>query len=118
VRPFPNVGDSRSKVSTSGGTRPVWARNGRELFYLKEDGTLVAVAIDRDARGRFSASTPTPLFQGQYFMAQNGRTYDVSPDGSRFLMIKNAASTTDAPPPQLWVVLNWFEELKRLVPIK
>jgi hypothetical protein len=33
-------------------------------------------------------------------------------------MIKNAASTTDAPPPQLWVVLNWFEELKRLVPIK
>jgi hypothetical protein len=46
-----------------------------------------------------------------------GRTYDVSPDGKRFLMIKEAASTnTTSPPPELIVVQHWFEELKRLVP--
>jgi hypothetical protein len=44
-----------------------------------------------------------------------GRTYDVSPDGSRFLMVK--AGSADQAPASLVVVLNWFEELKRLVPI-
>jgi serine/threonine-protein kinase len=118
VRPFPNVGDRRMKISTGGGTRPAWARNGRELFYLKVDGTMVAVPIDRDTGGRFSPGTPASLFQGAYFAAQSGRTYDVSPDGSRFLMIKSAASSTNSPTVQLVVVLNWFEELKRLVPTK
>ena len=72
VRPFPNVGDCRAQISTGGGTRPAWARNGRELFYLKVDGTMVAVPIDRDASGRFSAGTPTSLFQGAYFATQCG----------------------------------------------
>ena len=43
-----------------------------------------------------------------------GRSYDVSPDGTRFLMLKEAAATAT----QLVVVLNFFEELKRLVPVK
>ena len=118
VRPFPNVGDSRTNISTGGGTRPAWARNGRELFYLKVDGTMVAVPIHPDAGGRFSAGTPISLFQGAYFAFQSGRTYDVAPDGSRFLMIKSAAPSTNSPTVQLVVVLNWFEELKRLVPAK
>ena len=118
VRPFPNVGDSLAKISTGGGTRPAWARNGRELFYLKVDGTMVAVPIHPDAGGRFSAGTPTSLFQGAYFAFRSGRTYDVSPDGSRFLMIKSAAPSTISPAVQLVVVLNWFEELRRLVPTR
>ena len=118
VRPFPNVVDSRTKISTSGGTRPAWARNGRELFYVKVDGTMVAVPIHPDAGdGRFSAGTPTSLFQGAYFVTQAGRTYDVAPDGSRFLMIKSAPSTNSSTV-QLVVVLNWFDELKRLLPAK
>ncbi len=45
------------------------------------------------------------------------RTYDVSPDGQKFLMIKEARPAGDAPPPpQLVIVQNWTEELKRLVP--
>jgi eukaryotic-like serine/threonine-protein kinase len=118
VRPFPNVAARRVQISTAGGTRPAWARNGREIFYIKQDGTMVAVPIQANAGNSFSARAPASLFQGPYFAVQAGRTYDVSPDGSRFLMIKNAASTTDAPLPQLWVVLNWQEELKRLVPVK
>ncbi len=118
VRPFPNVGDSRDKISTGGGTRPAWARSGRELFYLKGDGTMVAVPIHPDAGGRFNPGIPTSLFQGAYFMGQSARTYDVSPDGSRFLMIKGAAPSTNSSAVQLVVVQHWFEELKRLVPTK
>ena len=50
---------------------------------------------------------------GGYFAGAAGRTYDISPDGERFLMIKESAGGDSA---ELVVVLNWFEELKRLVP--
>jgi serine/threonine-protein kinase len=118
VRPFPNVGDSRDKISTGGGTRPAWARDSRELFYLKVDGTMVAVPIRHDAGGRISFGAPAPLFRSAYFVTQMARTYDVSPDGSRFLMIKSATPSTNSPTIQLVVVQHWFEELKRLVPNK
>ena len=95
----------------------VWARSGRELFYLKLDGTMVTVPIEPGGRGGFSAGVATSLFQGRYFATLSSRTYDVSPDGRRFLMIKNADST-DSQPSHLVVVLNFFEELKRLVPAR
>ena len=51
--------------------------------------------------------------------APQGRTYDVSPDGQRFLMIKaGGGSDQAAAPPSIIVVQNWFEELKRLVPTR
>jgi hypothetical protein len=58
------------------------------------------------------------LFQGQYYASVfpfTGTAYDVSPDGQRFLMVKQTEQTTDASV-QLNVVVNWFEELKRRVP--
>jgi hypothetical protein len=59
---------------------------------------------------------------GQYPPHQGGRTYDVSPDGKRFLMIKDlpptSTSSSSPPSPQLVVVINWFEELKARVPAK
>ena len=115
VRRFPGL-DSRSQVSNDGGSRPAWSRNGRELFYLKSEGAVVSVPVGRSEGGGFLAGTPETLFEGQYFMVQAGRTYDVSPDAKRFLMIKSA-SPTSATVPQLVVVLNWFEELKRLAPL-
>ncbi|MGH9257840.1 MAG: protein kinase domain-containing protein, partial [Vicinamibacterales bacterium] len=113
VRPFPDATNGRWQISTGGGTRPLWARSGQELFYLSPSGALMAVRVEHGAT--FTASTPTTLFEGRYYMggaANVGRTYDVSPDGRRFLMMKADAST----PASLVVVLNWFEELKRLVP--
>ena len=44
------------------------------------------------------------------------RTYDVPPDGRRFLMVKDLEAGSDAPPPQIILVQNWFEELKKRVP--
>jgi hypothetical protein len=67
----------------------------------------------------FRAGTPTRLFEGRYFTTapQAGRTYDVSPDGRRFLMLKPVRSPEQtAAPLSIIVVQNWFEELKRLVP--
>ena len=64
----------------------------------------------------FSASRPRLLFEGRYevsFLVTDQRFYDVSPDGQRFLMVK---SDTPTVPRQLHLVVNWFEELKRLVP--
>jgi len=57
------------------------------------------------------------VFDGQYYEGGGARTYDVSPDGRRFLMIKNTGGSDQTPALQsLVVVQNWFEELKRPVP--
>ncbi len=116
VRPFPNVGDGRSQISTGGGTRPAWARSGREIFYLKADGTLIGVPVEIGG-GSLAAGVPKSLFRGPYFTVLNGRTYDVAPDGRRFLMIKQDAPRAERRPTQLVVVQNFFEELKRLAPV-
>jgi serine/threonine-protein kinase len=120
VRPFPNVDSGLWQVSTGGGTKPLWARNGQELFYRSPTGAVMSVRIERGAT--WAASTPTTLFEGRYFLggATFLRTYDVSPDGRRFLMIKLGGGGSDetAAPASLIVVQHWFEELKRLVPTK
>jgi Tol biopolymer transport system component len=113
VRPFPNVQEGRWQVSTSGGRHPVWAPNGRELFYLDIEGRLTAVDID--TTGGFRASAPRTILERTYFEPIGMRSYDVSPDGQRFLMIK-ASGGPESARAQVAVVLNWTEELKRRVP--
>jgi serine/threonine-protein kinase len=122
VRPFPNVADGQWQVSTGGGVQPLWARNGSELFFLAADGALSAVSVEARGAG-WSAGGQTKILEPRYFTgglgaSTTGRTYDVSPDGRRFLMIKqgDGGDQTSAPP-QIVVVQNWFEELKRLVPV-
>jgi serine/threonine-protein kinase len=119
VRPFPSVADGRWPISTGGGSQPLWARNGRELFY-RHGNSLLSVPVETTTT--FRAGTPTTLFEGAYLsppVGLAGRTYDVSGDGQRFLMIKDApAGDPNAPSASIVVVLNWTEELKRLVPTK
>ena len=117
VRPFPNVDGGRWMISPSGGTKPMWARSGRELFHL--DGTNAMTTVPVQTAPNFSYGNPTKLFDGRYYAAVPGRTYDVSPDGKRFLMIKEGAGGSDtSPAPAFIVVQNWTEELKRLVPTR
>jgi serine/threonine-protein kinase len=120
VQPFPAVDGGLWPVSTGGGLQPLWARNGRELFYVAPDGALMTVAVE--GRGStWSAGAPARLIAGPYYRGSEGgiatRQYDVTADGQRFLMIKEDASDTDSAP-SIVVVQNWFEELKRLVPTK
>ena len=64
VRPFPNVTTGKQQVSTSGGTRPLWARDGQELFY-ESMGTLMRVPLTTGST--FAAGTPSRLFDAPYF---------------------------------------------------
>jgi serine/threonine-protein kinase len=112
VQPYPGPG-ARSQISTEGGTEPVWSRNGRELFYRSGDKMM---AVEIDTRSSFSAGKPKSLFQGSYLPAPALlANYDVAPDGRHFLMLKPGGE--EQAPTQVNLVLNWFEELKRLVPV-
>jgi len=117
VRPFPNVNASRVSVSTDGGSRPVFARNGRELFYLDADNLLTEVDVDTSG-GSFRASRPRQILKKPYVAGSTNlgldlRAYDVSPDGQRFLMLKDETATDRTPEPMsiVWVV-NWSDELR------
>jgi len=115
VRPFPNVDAGQWRISTAGGTRPLWAPKSPELFYVAPGGALMAIRVHpRD--GAWSADRPVKVVEGPYATegVRDRRTYDVSVDGRRFLVIKRSAN--EAAAPQLIVVQHWFEELKRLVP--
>ena len=120
VRPFPEVNSGHWLVSTAGGTRPLWARSGQELFYVSPTGALMRVGVERGPS--WAATTPTLQVKEGYLMDlrfTHGRAYDIAPDGQRFLMIKQGSGADQAAAPRsLIVVLNWTEELKRLVPTK
>jgi len=111
VHPFPSVGAGRWQISTEGGTRPVWARNGRELYYL--DGRLRLVAVPVRPGATFTSGTPAILFELPSTPTATARSYDVAPDG-RFLVIKFPHSDKSSTAPTLNVVLNWSDELERL----
>jgi Tol biopolymer transport system component len=119
VKPFPRVSEGRWQVSTEGGTRPTWARNGRELFYVDLANAMTAVPV-QTAMPTFSAGNPTRLFPTAYPTSLTApRDYDVAPDGRRFLMVKaDATRDRTTTPASMIVVQNWFEELKQHVPAK
>jgi hypothetical protein len=99
----------------------MWARNGRELFYVDANGTLTSIGVG--AGPAWSATGATKIAAVPVSSAGPGRSHDVAPDGKRFLIIKRGAS--DAPvnaararnaEAGMIVVQNWDQELRRLVP--
>ena len=118
VRPYPNVAGARWQVSSGGGSEPAWTRNGRELIYLDAAHHLTATSVGLTASA-FTASAPSRLETTAYTTTGVWRSYDISPDGQRFLVLKENANDTQASElPGFVVVQNWVEELKRLVPQK
>lgn len=106
VRSFPS-GHGPSIVSTGGGVEPRWSRDGTELFY--RDGSRL-MAVDVDVSSGFTAGVPRYLFEGPYVLEVAGNAnYDVSPDGEKFLMVRQEASSPD----RLHVVLGWNALLAR-----
>lgn len=121
VRPFPAVSDGRWQVSNGGGQHPMWARDGRELFYTDAKAQALMTA-PINATGSFGSGNATKIVDMRsYNIAPTARPYDLSLDGLRFLVIKNgelddrSATTTSV---TMAVVLNWFEELKAKVPAR
>ena len=109
---YPNASVKRWKVSPANGSEPMWTRGGRELVYRKGD-SVMAVSVDVE-NGR--SGPPRALFAGPYPDNPGWtrpRSYDVSRDGERFLMMKLPAEQSR---PRIAVVLNWFAELRAKVP--
>jgi Tol biopolymer transport system component len=108
VRPF-SGGGSRSLVSTEGGVQPRWSRDGRELFFLTVRGELAVVAVARSPQ--FQSSQPRVLFSAAEYLGGRGTTYDVTPDGEHFIMVRPIPT-----PSKLIVVQNFIQELRERVP--
>ncbi|HET9387761.1 MAG TPA: protein kinase [Gemmatimonadales bacterium] len=111
VRPFPNVDAGRELISRSGGMLPTWSRDGTEIFYRSDKGIMrVPVTSNRGDAARPSFGQPSVT------LAMSGLSgFDVSPDGRTFAIqrvpVEKAAK-------EIRVVVNWSEELRRLVPAR
>jgi serine/threonine-protein kinase len=118
VSPFRDAASSRTLLTPEGGSQPIWAHDGRTLFYMALDGRLMSVATG--LRDTLEIGPPVPVVATAYYggltiLSRSG-TYDVAGDGRRFVMIKDADDESAKPRSQIVVVRNWSEELKRLVP--
>jgi serine/threonine-protein kinase len=116
TKPYPGKG-GLVQISTDGGLEPMWARNGKELFYRNGEKMMV---VPVETEPTFKPARPRVLFEGSYRYGYTNMTsnYDVTGDGQRFVMVTeapNAGSVEDLRG-QINVILNWSEELKRLVP--
>ena len=117
VRPYPDTASGRWQVSTAGGNGARWRRDGRELFYLAPDGSLMGVQV-RGTGSRWTATSPVKVLEPGYWSREAliGPAYDVSPDGKRFLVVTPPSDQGE--PPDLVVIQHWDEELKARVPVK
>jgi hypothetical protein len=120
VRPYPAVSTGQWQVTTGGGTRPLWMPRGQELVYIAPSGAVMSIAVPSGSS--WEPTTPKLLIREGYYTNPLDpiRTYDISADGQRFLLIKPDTSSQQAAAASstLIVVLNWVEELETLAPLK
>jgi len=110
VTPFP-AANSKWQVSHGGGEEPRWGRDGKELFYLSPEGTLMSVKVNLGSS--FEAMTPVALFQSrrrQKISSQDVFTYAIGNDGNRFLFNTIVDRRQAAP---LWIVQNWAQQMEK-----
>ena len=107
VRPFPAAA-GQYMVSRNGGSQPRWRHDGRELFFLAPDGTMMAAGIP--VAKDFEARVAEPLFPTGVAFTGNRRQYDVAKDGKRFLVIVPERRTSPSP---ITVLVNWLAALQK-----
>jgi serine/threonine protein kinase/Tol biopolymer transport system component len=110
VQPFPAAA-GRFQVSRNGGNQPRWRGDGKELFFLSNERTMMAATIV-DASTRFEADLPRELFKTTLASSNARRTYAVTKDGKRFLLITAQAFDQNAAQP-LTVVVNWLAAVQK-----
>ena len=120
VRPFPDVDKGQWQISTTGGDTPLWSPDGGELFYMSGDA-VVAIPVNTEDQSFQILGNPKVLFRGPYACltknVSDAISWDISPDGKRFLMIKEAdPPASDAVSRKIIFVTNWFKELKEKAP--
>ncbi len=106
VQSYPRPG-AKFQISVDGGGEPVWSPAGHELFYRHGDAMM---SVKTTLAPSFAASSPELLFHGDFVPTRRGEAaYDVSRDGTRFLMVKRDAASS---PTQINVVTNFLTDLK------
>jgi serine/threonine protein kinase len=108
VRPASGEG-AKWQISTEGGEEPIWAKDGRELFYRNGQKWM---AVDVTTAQEFKSGSPRLLFEGPYLNIP-GFSYDVAADG-RFLILEEHFK--QSPTLQVQAIFNWEDEVKRRVP--
>jgi hypothetical protein len=131
VQPFPPTG-AKYRLTTTGARTALWSPDGKELVYVDSiaradspigAGQVVTVEVRTQPTFSFSKPTPLPIGDGVQFVG-SGRQYDITPDVKQFIVVMDASTSASPPgtrrPPasQINVVVNWGEELSRLVPTK
>lgn len=117
VQPYPPTGAKRQLPHTVDNHHPVWSQDGSEIFYFPGPGRFESVRVTTQpvfSFGPAEALPDLPMNVGP----TSRRGYDVMPDGSGFLGFVPAADNGAASPNDIYIVYNWFDELKRLVPTK
>ena len=107
-------------VSRAGGWEPAWSRDGRTLFYLSprspDDGRRTMMAVPVELGPDLSLGSPRALFRLPDGTVSLGsiRSYDLHPDGRRFVIARWLEREPEPPITRLTLVQNWFAELERL----
>ncbi|MCG8605932.1 hypothetical protein MJD09_13195, partial [bacterium] len=111
VRPYPKSSGGVWKISNGGGRNQVWSPDGKKIYYRNGNEMY---GVDVTAKDTFSKGNPKKIFERDSFLPF-GRRWDIHPDGDRFIMIQRSDL---APQEQkIFVIQNFDEELKRLVPV-
>ena len=113
VRPFPETGAGKWQASTAGGYAPLWAPNGRELFFVDAERRMTAMSFAPgdppqlgERRVLFALTPDIYLWENDYYTP-----FDISPDGRRFIMARRVQVGAVEERPVV-VVENWFTELR------
>lgn len=107
-------GGARKQISTDGGTEPLWSRDGRRLFY-RADGKIWSATLDLARAGSRTAGVAVSIVRRELVLAPSyrlqadlvQRSYDLSPDGKHFLMLRESDE-----PLRIVVVVNWTSEFR------
>ena len=116
VRPFPNVDDGRWQVSTAAASAPRWSHSSNEIFFGNYESELLVSRLD--TRSGFRVLGTEVLFSMDQPIAEGNTNgwFDVAPDDQRFIMARRLSLGGESAAPELILVQNFFEELKRLAP--
>jgi Tol biopolymer transport system component/tRNA A-37 threonylcarbamoyl transferase component Bud32 len=108
VRPFPETSSAKWQISTAGGGEPAWAPTGRELLYINGRAEMVSAEVQPGPP--FSVGKQRTLFSAaQFFRPGPVPSFSLTPDGKRFLMVREGEATQQS---ELIVAENWLEGLK------
>jgi serine/threonine-protein kinase len=118
VTPFPKSTE-KSRISRWGGRFPIWSRSGSEIFFLESNSSKIMVVPYQIEGHSFNAGEPRPWSNKPLMDLRDAYSYDVHPDGKRFIAVLDGAGTADPKPVySVTFLMNFFDELSRRMPSK